>query len=234
MNAFAVIPARGGSKGVPGKNIKPLNGKPLIQYTIDAARKLLRDCDIVVSSDDPEIIGIVQNLGLQVPFVRPSYLATDYSSMQEVLLHALDYYEKEIGKADILILLQPTSPFRDEHQIQKALELYKTKDEIDMVVSVKATKANPYFVLFEEGKEGYLEKSKSSNFVTRQEAPEVWQYNGAIYVINTRSLREKKMSQFNKVVKFVMDDLASLDIDTTIDWIFAEFILSKGLVQAKK
>ena len=112
MKHLVVIPARGGSKGVPRKNIKLLAGKPLIQYTIEAARALFADDIICVSTDDIEIKEVVESLGLQVPFLRPNDLASDTAGTYEVLLHALNHYETTGYYPDTLILLQATSPFR--------------------------------------------------------------------------------------------------------------------------
>ena len=158
MNILVVIPARGGSKGIPGKNIKPLNGKPLIYYTIDAARCIADDAHICVSTDDDLIIEVVEHYGLRVPFKRPDYLATDTASTYDVLLHALHYYEEKGEHIDVVVLLQATSPFRTGEHVKEALVLYS--NEIDMVVSVKETDSNPYYVCFEENAQGMLEISK--------------------------------------------------------------------------
>ena len=223
MKTLVVIPARGGSKGVPNKNIKLLNGKPLIGYTIDVARSLFKDEDICVSTDSEKIAQVAENCGLKVPFLRPPELATDTSSTYDVLLHAIDYY-KGIGKKyDIVLLLQPTSPFRKKEDIVAAMNLYTP--QFDMVVSVTETKANPYFVLFEENEQGYLEKSKPGHFTSRQMCPKVWQYNGAVYVINVESLLLQSHLTFKKIKKYVMDEYSSVDIDSPLDWDFAEFLL---------
>ncbi|MFY0626323.1 MAG: acylneuraminate cytidylyltransferase family protein [Reichenbachiella sp.] len=224
MNRLVIIPARGGSKGVPGKNIKLLNGKPLIQYTIEAAREFFDDENIIVSTDSLAIKEIVENIGLKVPFLRPKELATDTSGTQEVLAHAIDFYEKERNVVvDQIILLQPTSPFRSGKHIKEALSLYN--DELDMIVSVKETKSNPYYVLFEESKDGRLRNSKVGQFTRRQDCPKVWEYNGAIYVINKRSLEKKGFKEFDQIMKYVMDENSSVDIDSLLDWRLAESIL---------
>ena len=220
-----VIPARGGSKGVPGKNIKKLGGKPLIQYTIDVARALASDEDICVSTDDSEIKSVVEKAGLQVPFLRPPALATDTAGTYEVLLHAIDYYASQGKQYDLLVLLQPTSPFRKVEHVREAIESWEVK--LDMVVSVKETKANPYYVLFEEKEDGYLKKSKEANFKTRQDCPVVYEYNGAIYVISISSLKTKPISEFNHIKKYLMDEGSSLDIDTRLDWKIAESMISE-------
>ena len=223
MKPLIVIPARGGSKGVPRKNIKVLGDKPLIQYTIDAAKGVFDDEFICVSTDDFEIKSVVEQLGLKVPFLRPNELASDTAGTYEVLLHAISYYESKGYFPDTLILLQPTSPFRTSAHIKEALKLYH--ESIDMVVSVKETKANPYYILFEEDSNGYLKKTKEANFTRRQDCPKVWEYNGAIYIINVKALKEKTISQFTKVCKFEMDETSSHDIDTLLDWKIAEIIL---------
>lgn len=223
MRYLIVIPARGGSKGIPRKNIKPFAGKPLIYYTIDAARSIVSDEDICVSTDDDEIIQVVDNYGLKVPFKRPAELATDTAGTYEVLLHALDFYEKQGNHYDALILLQNTSPFRTAEHVKEALKLYTP--EIDMVVSVKECAANPYYCVFEENDEGYLHVCKGDgNIYRRQDAPKVYEYNGAIYIINTDSLKKQHMHQFSKRIKYVMDDRSSFDLDTMNDWLIAESI----------
>ena len=161
MNPLVIIPARGGSKGVPRKNIKLLGGKPLIQYTIEAARGLFADNQICVSTDDQEIKTVVENIGLSVPFLRPEHLAIDTAGIYEVLLHAVEFYENKGYYPDTLILLQATSPFRTAQHLQEALMLYDITCE--MVVSVKETKSNPYYVLREENEQGWLVKSKEGN-----------------------------------------------------------------------
>ena len=218
-----IIPARGGSKGITDKNIKLLNGKPLIFYTIDAAREITRDENICVSTDDSEFIKIIEDYGLKVPFIRPDNLATDTSSSESVIKHALSYYENKGIHYDKVVLLQPTSPLRNGNHIKEALSLFTTN--LDLVVSVKETNSNPYYVLFEENEKGYLEKSKKGSFTRRQDCPKVWEYNGAIYVINVKSIQEKSMGQFSNIKKYEMDDLTSIDIDSPLDWELAELIL---------
>lgn len=226
---LVIIPARGGSKGIPHKNIKPLNGKPLICHTIDIAREVADDKDICVSTDDPEIIKCVEDYSLNVPFVRPAELATDTAGTYEVLLHALNFYEKQGIHYDVVLLLQNTSPFRNVQHVKEALALYRP--DIDMVVSVNEIRSNPYYNCFEDGKDGFLKKTlDSSNYIRRQDAPVTYEYNGAIYVINPESLKKMPLGKFTKRVKYVMDSRHSLDLDTMDDWNFAEYLIQKGLV----
>jgi CMP-N,N'-diacetyllegionaminic acid synthase len=225
MKPLIIIPARGGSKGVPRKNIKLLNGIPLIHYTIKAAQQIFDDYLICVSTDDVEIKEIAEQTSLSVPFMRPKELASDYSGSYEVLIHAINHYANNGYEADTLILLQPTSPFRTSSQIEEALKLYS--NEIDMVVSVKETKSNPYYILFEEDGNGFLRKSKEANFTRRQDCPKVWEYNGALYIINIASLKKGAIGAFKKTVKYEMDDFSSHDIDTPFDWDMAELMIVK-------
>jgi len=228
MKTLCVIPARGGSKGVPGKNIKPLNGKPLICYSIDVARKILNDIDICVSTDDDEIISVVESYGLKVHFKRPENLSDDKAGMNEVLMHALDYYKQQGLSYDNLILLQPTSPFRKEEQLRDILEMYNPN--IDMVVSVAESHQSPYFTLFEETDKGFLKKSKDGYYQTRQQAPKVFYYNGSVYLINIDSLKEKSIHSFDKIVKYCMTDVYSVDIDSPLDWAICETIIKQGYI----
>lgn len=229
MKSLVIIPARGGSKGIPGKNIKLLSNVPLIKYTLDAARAVFDDEDICVSTDSIEIKDIVERDGLKVPFLRPKALATDSATTYDVLLHAVNYYKNKGRFYDSIILLQPTSPFRNHNHLRSAIRIFEKEEDMDMLVSVKLTNSNPYYVLFEENDKGFLEKSKKGDYSRRQDCPDVWEYNGAIYIINLDALMRGNFSTFKKIKKFVMDEISSLDIDTKVDWQIAEFIASKVL-----
>ena len=226
-NVLIIIPARGGSKGIPRKNIKPLNGKPLIYYAIDTARAITADENICVSTDDVEIKSVVEAYGLKVPFLRPDVLATDTAGTYEVLLHALDFYEQQGKHYDIVLLLQTTSPFRKAEQVKEALELYRqTNDKDAMVVSVKECPSNPYYDIFEEDQDGYLQISKGDGTIyRRQDAPKVYEYNGAIYIMDAYTLKRTHMHKIPHRVKYVMDAKSSFDLDTMQDWQMAEMML---------
>ncbi|MCD8177163.1 MAG: acylneuraminate cytidylyltransferase family protein [Tannerellaceae bacterium] len=225
MRILVVIPARGGSKGIPGKNIKELAGKPLIKYTVELARVIVSDENICVSTDSDEIKSVVEEFGLKVPFKRPDSLATDTAGTYEVLLHAIKYYEDKGQVFDCLLLLQPTSPLRNEIQVKEALSLFNP--ELDMVVSVKEASTNPYYGCYEEDENGFLYVSKGNGKIKRrQDAPKVWEYNGAIYIININSLKQKTFSEFERIIKYQMDDYSSMDLDTPLDWTIAELLMS--------
>ena len=223
MRTLVVIPARSGSEGLPNKNIKLLNGKPLIHYSIEVAQQIFSNEDICISTDSDEYIKIAQQRGLNVPFVRPENLSTDKATTQDVLLHSLDFYEKKGVFYDYILLLQPTSPFREKKHLEDIL--MANIEESDMIVSVKETDSNPYYVLLEENEEGYLKKLMKGGFTRRQDCPKVYEYNGSIYLIRVSSLKEKLISSFTKIKKYEMHSKYSLDIDSEIDFKLAEILL---------
>ena len=216
-----LVPARRGSKGIPRKNIKNLTGKPLIYYTLDSIKDIVPIDNICVSTDDREIREKIEAYGIKVPFLRPTEFATDTSTSQEVIEHALNFYKQNGRQFKGLVLLQPTSPFRNSQHVIEALDLFS--ENIDLIVSVKITSANPYYVLFEENPVGFLELSKKGNFSRRQDCPIVYERNGAIYIYNlSRAYQNPKRQK-----KYIMDEISSIDIDNEFDWILAEYILSK-------
>ncbi len=227
MNFLFVIPARGGSKGIPGKNIKLFDNKPLIYYSIELARLFTSDQHICVSTDSQEIAACVRKIGLEVPFLRPPELARDNAGTLEVLQHAVAFYQSNGRTYDALVLLQPTSPFREEKHLREAIAMYN--DGVDMVVSVKESAANPYFNLFEEDSRGFLVLSKEgSRFNRRQDMPKVYEYNGSIYIVNIKSLLSvKSFVEFSAIRKYVMGEKYSIDLDTPDDWEYAEYLIRK-------
>lgn len=221
-NLLVVIPARGGSKGLPGKNIRELCGKPLICYSIDIARSITSDANICVSTDDQKIIDTVEEYGCKVPFVRPARYATDTATTNDVLLHAISYYESIGRKYDRILLLQPTSPLRTAAQVREALSLYS--DNIDMVVSV--TESHAPSVLCNDNGEGFVELVYNKKALGRQSLPKFYEFNGAIYIINVKALKEKGLGGFNRRIKYVMPKESSIDIDDIYDFMLVESILT--------
>ena len=226
MKTLYVIPARGGSKGIPHKNIKSLAGKPLIGYSIDVARQLAADDDICLTTDDPDIAATAESMGLNVPFLRPASLATDTCGTYEVLIHALDFYRDRGIDYDTLVLLQPTSPMRTADDVRAALALYSP--DIDMVVTVKEAASNPYYNCYETDNDGFLHISKGDGgYTRRQDAPKVWEYNGAVYVINIDSLKQMPLSKFPRRRMVEMERSRSIDLDTPLDWMVAEAVVAQ-------
>lgn len=216
-----VIPARGGSKGLPGKNIKELCGKPLIAYSIDVAREFVDDKHICVSTDSEEIKKVVELYGLSVPFLRPVYLATDIATTNDVLVHAVNFFKEQGVEYKKLVLLQPTSPLRTSKDVEGTLELYR--DDIDMVVSVM--KSHAPAVLCTENDEGFVQLLYNKKATGRQQLQEMYEFNGAVYVINVQALLDKGLTCFTRRVKYIMSKENSVDIDDIYDFKLVETIL---------
>lgn len=229
MTPLFVIPARGGSKGIPHKNVRLLAGRPLITYSIDVALQLAPSvAHVVVSTDSEAIAAVARGAGADVPWLRPAHLATDTSGSREVILHAMDQAEAAGVEYDCVVLLQPTSPLRTAADVAACLALYTP--EIDMVVTVREASCNPYYDCFEtDPATGYLHVSKGDGLITRrQDAPKAWQYNGAVYVINPQSLRAMPLGAMPRRVACPMPSDRSVDLDTLFDWQMAENILASS------
>lgn len=233
-NILYIIPARGGSKGIPRKNIKVLAGRPLIHYSIDIARQLANDDHIIVSTEDEEIAQIAQATGLPVPYRRPAELATDTTGSYEVILHAMDYADAQGIKYDKVCLLQPTSPLRIVDDVTACIDRYTP--ELDMVVTVAESRSNPYYNCLEADPEtGYLSISKGHGMYTRrQDAPKVWEYTGSVYVFNPQSLRSTTLGAMKKRVGCPTPAERCVDLDNTTDWMMAETLLYQAKANAPK
>lgn len=216
-----VITARGGSKGLPGKNIKDLCGKPLIAYSIDVARAFTDDENICVSTDSEEIKNVVEAYGLKVPFLRPDYLATDTATSNDVLVHAVNFFKEQGREYKKLCLFQPTSPLRTVEDVEGAMALYR--DDIDMVVSVM--KSHAPAVLCCEDENGFVQLVYNKKATGRQQLNEMYEFNGAVYVINAEALLEKGLGNFTKRVKYIMPKDHSFDIDDIYDFLQIESIM---------
>lgn len=226
MKILYLIPARKGSKGLPGKNIKILGNKPLIEYSIDFALENISEGDeLCISTNDEKVIELAKAKGISIPFIRPEELSNDTASSYDMILHALKFYEELNIIFDRVLLLQPTSPFRNRVDFNNLI--CEFDDDIDMVVSVKIAKENPYYTLFEENREGYLKKSKARVFERRQDCPAVYAFNGSMYLINAKSIKKMMFSEFKNIKKIIMPEERCVDIDTLADWALAEFYLNK-------
>lgn len=224
MKPLIIIPARGGSKGIPKKNIAPLNGRPLIDYTIQAALAIAPHDHIILSTDSGEIADTARRCGLEVNYRRPDALATDTAGSREVILDAMDWADAQGVDYDAVVLLQPTSPLRSVADIEQAMALYRP--DIDMVVTVTEARSNPYYNCFETDADGFLHVSKGDGlFTRRQDVPPAYEYNGAVYVINPQSIREMPMGAFPRRVPSVMPAERSIDIDAPIDLVIASHLL---------
>jgi len=223
---IALIPARGGSKGLPGKNIKLLNGKPLISYAIDSALKVKTIDRVIVNTDDPEIAEVAKKYGAEVPFLRPDALASDTANAIDVYLHFIDYIESENYSCESLIILQPTSPLRSAVHIQEAIELFREKQASSVISFTK--EQHPVFwhkYINEQGKITPL--FEKDHVVNRQELPVTYYPNGAIFIFDIAFLK-KKNYYGEETYGYLMSNKNSIDIDTQEDFDYAEFIFSKS------
>lgn len=220
---LALIPARGGSKGLPGKNIRHLCGKPLIAWSIEAAQAARHVTRIVVTSDDAEILAIAREYGADVPFVRPSKLARDDTPGIDVVLHALD----SLPDYDWVVLLQPTSPLRTAEDIDQAITIC-LEEGAPACVSVCAAPANPWW-MFNVRADGRLVSllPPEQRPSRRQDLPEIYALNGAVYVNRVDWLRQTHTSLTEETLAYVMPPERSIDIDTLMDFRIAECLLQE-------
>lgn len=232
MKFIGLITARGGSKGLPGKNIAPVGGQPLIAWTIAAARESKMD-RCIVSTDSEEIAAVCRAAGGDVPFLRPVALAQDDTPHIEVLLHALDWLDGEGSTPDYLVLLQPTSPLRTAQDINTAMEMALQR-YADSVISVCEAPVHPFWVrrIDESGRlKDFMDWPDNSGYLRRQILPPAYAMNGAIYVIRSTILRERKSYFTERTFGYVMPRERSLDVDTAWDLRIAEMALSRAVAR---
>lgn len=233
MKILALITARGGSKRLPGKNIRVLDGKPLIVWSIDVAKGIPEICDILVSTDDAAIASICKAAGALVPWLRPAELATDTASSVDVVLHALDWYEAEAGAVDGILLLQPTSPFRTKKTVVKGIELYM-QNEKQTILGVSPTNAHPMWALKIQG--AYLVPFIQEHGLEArsQDLPPAYVVNGSFYLISPPELRARRSFVGIKTIPlFIETPREALDIDTEWDFKMAEIVTDShvGIVE---
>jgi CMP-N,N'-diacetyllegionaminic acid synthase len=227
MQALGVIPARGGSKGVPGKNLRLLGGRPLLAYTAAASLNARRLARAVLSTDDPAIAAAGRALGLDVPFMRPDALAGDDTPMLPVLVHAVDELRRAGFAADTVVLLQPTSPLRTAAQVDAALELLDSTGADSVVTVVEVPhQFSPVSVLALDG--GRLRPYLSGPVITRrQDKPRVFARNGpAVLAVRVATLEAGSLYG-SDCRPLLMDAATSVDIDDPADFDYAEFLLSR-------
>lgn len=223
MNLLAVIPARGGSKRLPGKNIRSLGGRPLIAWSIDAARESGCCTDVIVSTDDRQIAAIAAAYGASVPWLRPSALASDTATSVDTALHALDETASTVS-ADGLLLLQPTSPFRSARSIQAAMALFSEYGGARPVVGISPAPSHPAWTFRARGTgmEPYLGWEPLQ--ARSQDLEPAWVVNGAIYVVAPQYLREHRAFLTPDAVFLRMEDpREAIDIDSEQDWVLAKY-----------
>lgn len=230
----AVVPARGGSKSIPGKNIKRLAGHPLLAYSIAAAARSRWVARVIVSTDDPEIAEIAQRYGAEVPFMRPKHLAEDHVRDLPVFQHVLQWFHAHEGSLpEIWVQLRPTSPLRPPDMVDAAVMMLEQDRNADSVRSVVKARQTPYKMwCIEEGRLRPLLSSErdlvESYNMPRQELPTVYWQTGHIDVFRTRTIREKTSLTGDRVVPYLVPDAFCVDIDTEDDWTLAERVFQEG------
>ncbi|GAB5538473.1 MAG: acylneuraminate cytidylyltransferase family protein [Salibacteraceae bacterium] len=227
MRYLYLIPARAGSKRLPNKNVALLAGKPLLFYSLELARTFTSDHDILISTDDQDILTLCQKSGYRTDYVRKPHLATDKAGMDDVIRDGISYMSS-INKVvyDAVILLQPTSPLRKPDDIQRCMRLFEETEGLDMVTTACESRISPYTNLFYEV-DGKLEKfivdkragSRSGSLV---------RLNGAVYIIRVDSINQSDIPDFKNIRSHLMPPERSVDIDEEMDWILAEALINKN------
>lgn len=225
---LGVIPARGGSKGLPGKNIRTLNGKPLIAWTIDVAKKSKYLDLVMVSTDDTKIAKVAKKYGAKVPFMRPKELSSDTAKSIDVMLHALDYYKDKGDEYDYLIMLEPTSPLREATDIDASIKaLIDNKSGAVSIVGVSRVEAaHPVFDVTITGK-GFIKPYAGdfSKAVRRQDISELYFFEGTVYVSKAPELYRRRSFYHDRTLPYIVPRWKSLEVDDILDMVCAEAIL---------
>lgn len=225
----AIICARGGSKGIPGKNVREFAGKPLICWTIEQALRVACIDTVIVSSDSDEIIEISKNAGVQCTVKRPKQLAKDTSSVHPAIQHALKAFDGQTNaESESFILLQTTSPLRTDTDIENAVSIWE-QYQPGSVVSASPSRHSPYYTIIEKREDGTLVLSKELEqpLVRRQDSPECWAMNGAVYVFDKARYFESPQSLYPDSRLYSMAEGRSIDIDSELDWEIAEMLIRR-------
>lgn len=236
MNIIAMIQARGGSKGVPGKNIRALAGKPLIAWTIEAAKAAKQVTRVVVNTDDHAIADVAKHYGAEVPFLRPAEFATDKAQSLPLFIHALEWFAAQEGyRPDAIVQLKPTNPLRTAGHIDAAVALFLAEPPCDSVMSVNDVHDHPYKI-WKIGATGFMQPFLPESFtgikdaprMRRQDLPPAYRHNGAVNVIAPATILEKKSMNGETVKAYVMEkEEDTVNIDTLKDFTLAEMLLKE-------
>jgi N,N'-diacetyl-8-epilegionaminate cytidylyltransferase len=234
FKAICFIFARGGSKGLPGKNIKVLGGKPLIAYSIDIARKNPRLESVIVSTDDPAIAEVARAYGAEVPFMRPSEMATDTAPEWQAWRHAVKWYQRERGEFDIFLSLPATSPFRSQEDVDACLDLLAQDPNADGVITVRDAERSPYFNMVTLNDSGYAKLiiPHTGNIVRRQDAPEVFDVTTIAYAVRPAYILNGERLFDGRLRMVRVPSERALDIDTPYDFMIAQAIVDHLLINS--
>lgn len=226
---LGIIPARGGSKGLPDKNIRLLIGKPLINWSVEAGLKSKYIDELIVTTDSEKIAEIAKFAGAMIPFLRPAELAKDSSPSIDAILHALNWAEANYGVYEYLVLLEPTSPLRDEFDIDNALEKLDSEINAESIVGVCATEsAHPAF-LCKIDNELLHPYTDSFNVKRRQEIEDYFFFEGSVYISHVNAIKQKKTFYHDKTLPYIVPKWKSFEIDDIIDFVIIEKLLELKL-----
>ena len=228
-SVLAIIPARGGSKGLPQKNILPLVDKPLIAWSIEVGKESKYIDKLIISTDDKKIAGVAESYHCEVPFIRPENLSSDETETIDVLIHAYKYFTENNEAYDYLILLEPTSPLRDSNDIDIAMDMLDSnRERADSIVGVAKVEAtHPVFdVRINDG--GLIEPYATENFSTfrRQEIEDLYHFEGSLYISDTKVLLKEKTFYHERTLPYIVPRWKSLEIDEMVDMITAEALIN--------
>lgn len=229
MKILAVIPARGGSKGIPGKNIRHLGGIPLLAWSLDAARSADSIEEIIISTEDTEIAAVAASLGAEPLFLRPADLAADHTPTLPVLQHILERFADSGRNFDAICLLQPTSPFRPPGFVEAAIQKFLNSGA-DSLISVRKVpdEFNPHWI-FEEGESGFLRLATGEDSIIprRQELPPAYQRDGSVYLTKAEVIMEQNSLYGKKITWLENTSAIHVNLDLPSDWDEAERLLEK-------
>jgi CMP-N-acetylneuraminic acid synthetase len=238
LQVLAVVPARGGSKGIPRKNLQLLGGKPLVAHAVEVARASRLVTRVLCSTDDPEIADVARTAGAEVPFLRPAELARDTSEDWPVFVHVLDWLEREEGwRPDLIVNLRPTSPLRRPSHVERAIELL-LETGADSVKAVCLARQHPHKMWLRQGDASIVPFLKTAfrlargPDVSRAELEDVYWQNGVVDVTRREVIREQRVMIGRNVAGLVTEAADSIDIDTPLDLQLAELLLAQRATRA--
>lgn len=233
MNILVTICARGGSKGIPGKNIKQVGGKPLLAYTAEIAKRFseIHGAQVILSSDSSEILKVGYDCGLAIEYVRPDYLANDTCGKPDAIKDALVWAENKYGREfDFIVDLDVTSPIRTLEDVENCVRKLEDDKDALTVFSVNPCARNPYFNMVEEKPDGYYRVVLGGRYTTRQDAPKVYDMNASIYVYRRDALmREDPRAVTSRSLVYVMDHIC-FDLDEPADYDYLAYLIDTGRI----
>jgi CMP-N,N'-diacetyllegionaminic acid synthase len=236
MKILITICARGGSNGIPGKNIKPINGIPLINYTINTAKSFLNlyESEIAISTDDINISEVCKSVGVETDYKRPLNLSTDTAGKIDTIYDLLIFYEKLRGiKYDYILDLDVTSPLRTIEDLNQAFELLQKNENALNIFSVNKANKNPYFNMVEQKEDGYYELSKKGDFLTRQSAKPVFELNASFYFYKRNFFESDSKKVINNCSLIYEMKHACFDLDHPIDFEFMSYLIENNKLDFK-